>query len=291
MTELILQAKALRYVYPGGHGASSNGAGKRGAALDGVDCEIARGTRLAVLGANGAGKTTLLLHLNGMLRPTGGEVLLDGRPADYSRKGILDWRQRVGVVFQDPDDQLFAASVQQDVSFGPLNLGLAEAEVRQRVDESLNAMGITELAESPPHALSSGQKKRAAIAGVLAMRPELLVLDEPTAGLDPRGVAQLLDALQSLHAAGTTIVISTHDVDLAYAWAYAAVILAGGQTVAHGCPTDVMQDETRMHAAHLRVPWVAACMKRLQASGRQIDGQDAPRTFEQLLGETESSEL
>jgi len=182
-------------------------------------------------------------------------------------------------VFQEPDDQLFAASVQQDVSFGPLNLGLSEAQVRRRVEEALAAMGISDLAEAATHMLSSGQKKRAAIAGVLAMKPEVLILDEPTAGLDPRGV----DILESLYVAGTTIVISTHDVDLAYGWADEIAILTDGRMLAQGPPADVMQNEAEMQSAHLRVPWVLAFAKRLEENGYQIDPSRMPRTFEQLL--------
>ncbi len=278
MADLILQTEGVEYVYPGAHTS-----GARQKALSGADIEIPRSARIALLGANGAGKTTLLLHLNGMIRPAHGKVLIDGEPADYSRKGLLKWRQRVGLVFQDPDDQLFAASVQQDVSFGPLNLGLSEPEVRQRVDEALAAMGIAELAESPVHMVSFGQKKRVAIAGVLAMKPEVLIVDEPTAGLDPRGVEQFLAILDSLSAAGTTIVISTHDVDLAYSWADSVAILTDGQVSAQGPPAAAMQDETEMLAAHLRVPWVLALTRRLQENGRQIDPAQIPRTFEQLL--------
>ncbi len=281
MAELILQTEGVEYAYPGGHHASQSSGGNRRLALCGADLEVPRGTRLGILGANGAGKTTLLMHLNGMLRPSRGTVSLDGRAADYARKGLLAWRQRVGLVFQDPDDQLFAASVQQDVSFGPLNLGLSEPEVRQRVEEALTAMGIAELAESPVHMLSFGQKKRVAIAGVLAMKPEVLIVDEPTAGLDPHGVEQFLAILESLHATGTTIIFSTHDVDLAYSWADSVAVLTHGQVSAQGPPAEVMQDATEMQSAHLRVPWVLALARQLQPSGRSID--QMPRTFEQLL--------
>ncbi len=283
MADLILQTRGLEFAYPGGHPTSGSDGAAGSLALRGADVEIPRGTRLALLGANGAGKTTLLLHLNGMLRPSRGNVLIEGRGADYSRGGLLKWRQRVGLVFQEPDDQLFAASVQQDVSFGPLNLGLSEGEVRRRVQEALAAMGISELAESPVHALSFGQKKRAAIAGVLAMRPEVLILDEPTAGLDPQGVKHLLEILESLHASGATIVISTHDVDLAYCWADAVAILAHGRIVAQGPPQLAMQDETEMHTARLRVPWVLAFAALLQQDGRQGNPSSTPRTFEELL--------
>ena len=284
MADLILQTQGVDYEYPSGHHAAGSSSGKRPLALCRIDMKVPRGARLALLGANGAGKTTLVLQLNGTLRPTGGTVLLDEQPADYSRRGILRWRQRVGLVFQDPDDQLFAASVQQDVSFGPLNLGLADPEVQTRVDEALAAMGISELAESPTHLLSFGQKKRAAIAGVLAMRPEVIILDEPTAGLDPSGIQQLLDILESLRASGTTIVISTHDVDMAYSWADEAVILSEGQTFDQGIPDQVMRDEDRMRSARLRVPWVLAFANRLRGDG-QAAPAPMPRTFDQLFDE------
>ena len=283
MADLILEARALEYTYPGGHHAPRGKGGQRRRALSGADIRIPRGARVALLGANGAGKTTLLLHLNGMLRPTAGGVLVEGQPADYSRKALLRWRQKVGMVFQHPDDQLFAASVQQDVSFGPMNLGLAEDDVRARVEEALAAMGITELAESPTHMLSFGQKKRAAIAGVLAMEPEVLILDEPTAGLDPHGVEQFLETLESLHEAGTTIVISTHDVDLAYSWADAAAILAEGQVIEQGLPAEIMRDEGEMESAHLRVPWVLAFAERLLKDDGHVDPAQMPQTFRQLL--------
>jgi len=283
VADLILETRALEYTYPGGHHAPGVGTGHRHRALAGADIRIPRGARVALLGANGAGKTTLLLHLNGMLRPTAGEVLVEGEPANYSRKALLQWRQKVGLVFQHPDDQLFAASVQQDVSFGPMNLGLEEDEVRARVDEALAAMGITELAESPTHMLSFGQKKRAAIAGVLAMKPEVLILDEPTAGLDPHGVEQFLETLESLHETGTTVVISTHDVDLAYSWADAAAILAEGQVIEQGLPAEIMRDEGEMESAHLRVPWVLAFAERLLKDDGHVDPAQMPQTFRQLL--------
>lgn len=170
----LLEAYGLTYDYPGGVQA-----------LSGLDLSVERGRRLAILGPNGAGKTTLLLHLNGTLRPTSGRVLLDGVVAGYCRADLTVWRRRVGLVLQDADDQLFAASVAEDVSFGPLNLGLSDEEARQRVDEALAALRIADLADRPTHMLSFGQKKRAAIAGAVAMRPEILLLDEPTAGTRP----------------------------------------------------------------------------------------------------------
>ncbi len=162
---------------------------------------------------------------------------------------MTDWRRRVGLVLQEPEDQLFAATVGQDVSFGPLNLGLTADETRIRVAEALTALHIADLADRATHTLSFGQKKRAAIAGILAMRPEVLALDEPTAGLDSPGVAHLLDALQQLHDAGATLVFATHDVELAYAWAdHTGTVLRQGET------TEVLADRALLQQAQLQPP-------------------------------------
>lgn len=242
---MILTARELAYTFAGAVDA-----------LRGVDLAVREGDRLALLGANGAGKTTLLLHLNGSLRPRAGSILLDGAPVAYDRSFLKRWRQTVGLVLQDPDDQLFAGTVEEDVGFGPLNLGLPPPEVAARVGDALAALQITDLAARPVHMLSFGQKKRAAIAGVVAMRPRVLVLDEPTAGLDAQGVTDLLGLLAGLSAAGTTIIFSTHDVDLAYAWADAVCVLHAGRTVGSGAAAALLADRTLLAAAGLRVPVV-----------------------------------
>jgi cobalt/nickel transport system ATP-binding protein len=180
--------------------------------LRGLDLSVGAGRRLAVVGANGAGKTTLLLHLNGILRPTGGRVLWNGAPVAYDRRFLDGWRRTVGMVLQNPDDQLFSASVLEDSSFGPLNLGLSEAAAEAAALAGLEAMDIRRLAGRATHDLSFGEKKRAAIAGVLAARPQVVLLDEPTSGLDIRAKAALMALLDGLHRAGTTLVMATHDL-------------------------------------------------------------------------------
>ena len=240
---MILAARGLHYTYPGSVPA-----------LQGLDIEIPKGKRLAILGPNGAGKTTLLLHLNGTLRPDAGEIRLESQPVCYDRRFLAGWRATVGLVLQDPDDQLFAGSVFQDVSFGPLNLGLAEPEVRQRVQAALAALRISELGERPIHMLSFGQKKRAAIAGVMAMHPRVLLLDEPTGGLDPLAQTHLLAALQRLADGGTTIVYTTHDVDLACAWSDRVAVVEGGQVAACGAADAVLADAVLLRRARLRRP-------------------------------------
>ena len=178
-------------------------------ALGGVDFIAERKSRIAVIGPNGAGKSTLFKHLNGILKPTSGEVLVRGEP--ITRENIREVRKFVGIVFQNPDDQIFSPTVEQDVAFGPTNLGLDEATVAHRVGEALSLLGIEDLRERVPHHLSGGEKKRVAIAGILAMEPQVVVLDEPTAGLDPRGVADLVAFVNHLpEEYGMTVIFSTH---------------------------------------------------------------------------------
>lgn len=195
------------------------------------DCSLAlrAGSRNALLGANGAGKTTLMQHLNGLLQPDQGCLHWQGQPVRYSREGLRGLRQQVGLVFQNPDRQLFSAHVEEDVSFGPLNLGLPETEVRQRVADALAAVGMSAHARSPVHHLSFGQKKRVCLAGVLAMRPQLLVLDEPMAGLDLPMQKDLQRLLDTLAAQGVTVLVSTHDAAFAADWADEIHVMAQGR--------------------------------------------------------------
>ncbi|WP_018255616.1 energy-coupling factor ABC transporter ATP-binding protein [Salinispora mooreana] len=219
-----------------------------------VDLRIDPGQRLAVLGPNGGGKTTLFRLAAGALRPAAGQIAVAGTRMRYTRAGLRELRQQVQLVVQDPDDQLFSANVRQDVSFGPVNLGLPAEQVRRRCDAALAALGVSAIAERPTHLLSYGQRKRVAIAGAVAMHPRLLILDEPTAGLDPAGVETLLNTLYHLHTAGTTVVLSTHDVDLAFRWADAVAVVSGGgvRTVA---TADGLADPALLAAADLVPAW------------------------------------
>lgn len=249
--------------------------------LDGVDLAVTAGRALALLGPNGSGKTTLLRLLTGGLRPGWGRVLLEGEPVRHDRAGLNRLRRAVQLVVQDPDDQLFSASVGQDVSFGPLNLGLAEDEVRARVAEALAALEITGLRDRPTHLLSFGQRKRVAIAGAVAMRPAVLVLDEPTAGLDPAGQEALLATLDALRGSGTTVVMATHDVDLALRWADDAAVLAPtGPRI--GPVDELLADTALLAAARLRPTWAHAAAAVLRAYGALAPGAPLPRTPEEL---------
>jgi len=272
MTDATLTLDGVSYRYPDGTPA-----------LNDCSLKIRRGSRTAVLGTNGAGKTTMFLHLNGILHPSAGQVYRDGVPLDYSRSGMKRLRSQVGLVFQNPDSQLFSASVREDVSFGPMNMGLAEAEVRLRVEEALLAVGMTENADKPVHNLSYGQKKRVCIAGVLAMQPEVVVLDEPMAGLDAAMQDELTAVLDLLHKTGMTIIIATHDLDFAYGWADEAIVLQSGRHLASGNATEILTQENVCKALGAR-PLVAEINRRLSLIGIDLrDIEYMPRTKRELL--------
>lgn len=209
-------------------------------ALDGATLAIPAGARVALVGPNGAGKSTLFLHINAILRPLAGQLSYMGQPYRYSRDFLASLRQKVGLVFQDPDTQLFAGNVLDDVIFGPMNMGLTAGEAVRRAEAALEAVGMLDHRTAPVHFLSQGQKKRVAIAGVLAMDPDALVMDEPTAGLDYPGLTSLKETLAMLHAAGKTLLVATHDIDWAWGWADLVYVLAGGRTIAAGPLADIL---------------------------------------------------
>lgn len=269
----LLETQSLHHAYAGGVEALAD-----------LSLTVSAGRRLAILGANGAGKTTLLLHLNGTLRPSRGHVLMEGEPVGYGRAALSAWRKRVGLVLQDADDQLFAASVAEDVSFGPLNLGLSEDEARQRVGEALEAMRIADLADRPTHMLSFGQKKRVAIAGAVAMQPEILLLDEPTAGLDHHSSVHLLAVLEKLEAEGTTLVFTTHDVDLAYSFAHDVALFDGGRVLAQGPAETLLADEALLKQAKLKPPFILELGLRAKRLGLLSEGQSLPRSRGDVFG-------
>jgi len=254
MIENILEVKDLHYTYTDGTHA-----------LKGVTLDIKQGMTTAVLGGNGAGKSTLFLSLNGTLKPTAGKVLFKGLQLDYSRKGLRDLCKSVGIVFQDPDSQLFSASVLQDISFGPINMKLPEEEVRKRVNAAMDRIGISHLKDKPTHCLSFGQKKRVAIAGVLAMEPEVLVLDEPTAGLDPMGVSEIMKLLRKIQKdLGLSVVISTHDIDIVPLYCDYAYVMDQGRIVLEGTPKEVFAHRDEIRSVNLRLPRIGHLMEILK---------------------------
>ena len=239
---MTLRIDGLHYAYPDGT-----------AALAGVDLAVGAGERVALLGPNGAGKTTLVLHLNGILHGGGGTVEVSGVPVDpRDRAGLADLRRRVGIVFQDPDDQLFMPTVAEDVAFGPANLGLRGAELAARVDEALAAVDMAAYRDQVPHHLSFGQRRRVAVATVLAMRPEILVLDEPSSNLDPASRRELAGILESLPV---TVLMVTHDLPYALQLCPRAVILDRGRIVADGATRDLLADEELLAAHRLELPY------------------------------------
>ena len=212
-----------------------------------------------------------------------GELIVLGRAIDYSRSGLQWLHRKVGIVLQDPDDQLFGATVEQDVAFGPLNNGIESAEARKLVMHTLESLGIAHLADRPIHELSLGEKKRVALAGVLVLDPEIILLDEPTAGLDFVGITSMLNLLGRLHQAGTTIVISTHDTDLAYEWAEEAWVLMDGHIAAQGRIAEVMQEHDVLRAAHLRTPWLVEIGRALQNAHLDLLGGPLPRGRNEVI--------
>ena len=271
----VLEACALSHVYADGS-----------VGLDACSLAIRAGSRNALLGSNGSGKTTLLQHFNALLRPTDGTVRFADQPMDYGRHGLNALRRQVGLVFQNPDRQLFSASVIEDVSFGPLNLGLDATAVRTRVAEALAAVGMGELADKPVHHLSFGQKKRVCIAGVLAMQPDVLLLDEPMAGLDAAVQSELQALLDALAVRGITIVLSTHDVDFAYRWADDIHLLAAGRCLASFAANDLPQHAAALAAAGQPLPVMTQLHRVLAARGLiGKDGTAPPRSLDALLAQ------
>ncbi len=234
-----LQVSGLAYAYPDGHQA-----------LFGVDLTVARGERVALLGPNGAGKTTLVLHLNGILAGGEGTVSVAGLPVGKAH--LAEVRRRVGIVFQDPDDQLFMPTVREDVAFGPAAAGLRGAELEARVAGALEQVGMAGYADRPPHHLSFGQRRRVAVATVLAMEPEILVLDEPSSNLDPASRRELADILRSLDV---TVLMVTHDLPYALELCPRSVVLSGGVIAADGRTQDLLCDEELMSAHRLELPF------------------------------------
>jgi len=267
----LLELSRVSYRYPDGS-----------VGLDDCSLRIARGSRNVLIGANGSGKTTLFQQTNGLLRPQAGVVRYGGKDIDYGRAGLRALRSKVGMVFQNPDHQLFSASVQEDVSFGPLNLGLAMATVRERVANALQAVGMAGHADKAVHNLSFGQKKRVCIAGVLAMEPELLVLDEPMAGLDHAMQKELLAVLDDLHRRGITLLLATHDIDFAYRWAEHVHLMASGRCTASLNAPELSDHATALATVGLPLPEIITLHRGLVGRGLLPAGPP-PRSATDLL--------
>ena len=255
-------------------------------ALDDVSLSFERGARIALLGTNGSGKTTLLHHLNGILKPTSGTIYYEDEPLQYDSKSLLELRKRVGFVFQDPNDQLFAPTVKQDVAFGPLNLGIPAEQVKKIVEEALKTVGMDEFANKPPHFLSLGQKKRVALAGVLAMHPEVIIMDEPTSNLDPRATSEILHLLLHLNKeAGITLLLATHDVDMVPLFAKKLYILSKGKLASYGSPKELFSDTEMIRNVNLRSPRLTHLFEVLKKENNLPIGSELPLTISEARRE------
>ena len=262
MDKPIIKTEGLRFSYTTAEGVSP-------VVLDGVDLDIQEGAFVAVLGHNGSGKSTLAKHMNAILLPSGGKVYVDGMDtADETR--LLDVRRTVGMVFQNPDNQIVANVVEEDVAFAPENLGVPPEEIRRRVDDALKAVGMYEFREHAPHLLSGGQKQRIAIAGVIAMQPRCIVLDEPTAMLDPIGRADVIRTIKQLNRErGVTVVLITHHMDEA-AQADRLVVMAKGKVVADGSPKQVFSDVEGLRCVGLTETYTTQLMWELRQAGYDV---------------------
>lgn len=253
MKDIILKAENVSFSYDEGNSYS----------LDGLNVEIEKGKKIAVMGANGSGKSTFFLCCNGIHRPSGGTMYFNGLPMDYSKKGLLDLRGKVGIVFQDPDSQLFSASVYQEISFGILNQGIDEEVAKVEVEKIIDHLEITPFRNKPTHALSGGQKKQVSIADILVMKPELIILDEPTAALDPKHTTMVNAIVDDLTANGITVLMAVHNVDYALDWADEVLLFKSGKLLAHGEPAEIFLQKDLLAATNLEQPMVLQIFENL----------------------------
>lgn len=250
-------------------------------ALDGLSVRIGRGKKVAFMGGNGSGKSTFFLCLNGILRPDKGRVLIDGKPVSYTRKGLLEVRKKVGIVFQEPDNQLFSASVFQEISFGILNLGTEEETARKEVEQVIRELDITPFKDRPAHALSGGQKKQVAIADILVMHPQVMILDEPASALDAVHTKKVHELIRRLTEQGITVLMSLHDIDYAWSWADEIVLMDRGRVIRQGTPREVCEDEAALSQAGLERPAVLRIYEKLKEKG-VLSGGRIPGSMDEL---------
>ena len=269
----VIEAQDVSYTYDGNSER----------ALDGLNLKIRRGSKVAFMGGNGSGKSTFFLCLNGIRRPDSGKIRIDGKEIEYTRKGLLEVRSRVGIVFQEPDDQLFSASVYEEISFGILNMGADEETARREVESVIEELEITPFQDRPAHALSGGQKKQVAIADILVMHPEVMILDEPAAALDPKHTRKVQQIVDRLTAKGITVLMATHDIDYACSWADEIVLMHEGRVLRQGPPLEVCSDRETLKAASLEVPAVLKMHEKLIEKGLIPGGTVPPTSIDELV--------
>lgn len=271
MTAFYFKLNQLSYAYADGTKALSD-----------ITLDIPKGKKIAILGHNGAGKSTLFQHLNGILKPTAGTIVFEGNDLEYSRKALKALRQKVGIVFQNADHQLFSGTVKQDIAFGPLNLGWSTEKTEEKIAWAVAQTEVEDLLDKPIHFLSVGQKKRVAMAGVLAMEPSVLLLDEPTAGLDNYYATQVLQYLAKLDDGERTILLATHDVPLAYEWADLIIVMEAGRIIYNGDPITLFYEDELLHRAHLERPWIFEMVIALQKKKLLQENINIPRSKQEL---------
>ena len=270
--EIILKADELRFSYDDDNTHS----------LNGLSLEIKKGQKVAVMGANGSGKSTFFLCCTGILKPQSGKLFFHGKELTYGKKDLLDLRSKVGIVFQDPDNQLFCASVYQEISFGPLNLGISEEKVRKEVEDMIERLEITPFRHKPTHALSGGQKKQVSIADILVMHPEIIILDEPAAALDPRHTVMVNHIVNQMTKDGITVLMATHDVNYAYEWADEVILFESGKVLMQGSPRQVFSDKEILKKTNLEPPMVLEFFESLCRKGILDDSLQAPKNLRTL---------
>ena len=276
--EIILKADNLYYSYDDDNSHS----------LNGLSLEIRKGQKVAFMGANGSGKSTFFLCCTGILKPQKGQLFFKGKPYAYDKKSLLDLRSKVGIVFQDPDNQLFSASVYQEISFGILNLGVAPEEAKKEVEKVIDYLEITPFRHKPTHALSGGQKKQVSIADILVMHPDIIILDEPAAALDPKHTQMVNHIVDQMTEAGITVLMATHDVDYAYEWADEVILFHEGKVLLHGAPAQVFSNKRVLAQTNLEPPAVLELFESLCRKGILKASLEIPRnlkTLEQYIEE------
>lgn len=272
MKDIIIKAEDVYFSYDDENSYS----------LNGLSLEIERGKKVAVMGSNGAGKSTFFLTLNGINRISSGKIFVDGKEIGYSRKELLELRSKVGIVFQDPDNQLFSASVKQEISFGALNMGMSEEEADKAVEEIIELLEITPFKEKPTHALSGGQKKQVSIADVLVMNPRIVILDEPASALDPKHTEIVNGIINLMVERGITVLISTHDVNYAYSWADEVLVFHEGKVIRHDVPIVIFSDLELLKMTNLKQPVVLEMLTSLKNKGIINETVETPKTLAEL---------
>lgn len=280
-TDIILKAEDLYFSYDDDNSHS----------LNGLSLEIKRGQKIAVMGANGSGKSTFFLCCTGIHKPQKGKLYLNGKEVKYNKKGLLDLRSKVGIVFQDPDNQLFSASVYQEISFGILNLGVSEEQAKKEVEEVIDYLEITPFRSKPTHALSGGQKKQVSIADILVMHPEIIILDEPAAALDPRHTTMVNHIVEQMTASGITVLMATHDVNYAYEWADEVILFHEGKVLMNGSPEQVFGNRAALRQTNLEPPAVLELFESLCKKGILKSSLPFPKNLKALEGYIEEVNL